>query len=232
LLGSSRYVDEPTVPLDRCAAYLNFDMVGRLRDNKLSLQGIGSSTAWKAMIEKRNVVAGFDVSLQEDPYLPTDATAFYSKKVPVLAFFTGSHDEYHRPTDDIDTLNYEGLERITKFARLLTRDLAMQESRPDYVQVEQRKKASVSGLRVYLGTVPDYAAEVEGLKLSGVRAGGPADKAGLKGGDIVVEFAGIKVRNIDDYMVAFNAVKINQPAKIIVMRDGKRTELTVTPEGR
>ena len=100
------------------------------------------------------------------------------------------------------------------------------------MKVEKKKQASVSGLRVYLGTVPDYAAEVEGLKLSGVRAGGPADKAGLKGGDIVVEFAGITVRNIDDYMVAFNAVKVGKPAKVIVLRDGKKTELTVVPEGR
>lgn len=232
LLGSSRFTEKPPIALNRTTAYLNFDMVGRLRDNKLHLQGIGSSTAWKGLIEKRNVVSGFDVSLQEDPYLPTDATAFYSQKVPVLAFFTGSHDDYHRPTDDAPTLNYEGLERITKLARLITRDLVQTDLKPEYVKVEKKKQASVSGLRVYLGTVPDYAAEVEGLKLSGVRAGGPADKAGLKGGDIVVEFAGITVRNIDDYMVAFNAVKVGKPAKVIVLRDGKKTELTVVPEGR
>lgn len=95
------------MPLSNVVAYVNFDMVGRLRDNKLILQGIGSSPAWRKLIEKRNVAAGFNLTLQEDPYLPTDTTPFYPKNVPVIAFFTGSHEEYHRPADKPDTLNYE-----------------------------------------------------------------------------------------------------------------------------
>ncbi len=232
LLGSARYADNPHIPHQFVSAYLNFDMVGRMRDNRLILQGIGSSSGWKRLIEKANVVGGFDLKLQEDPYLPTDATSFYPKKVPVLAFFTGSHDDYHRPTDDADTLNYEGIERVTKFARTIVRDLVKPGARPDWAKVDRSKKASVSGLRVYLGTVPDYAAEVEGVKLSGVRGGAPADKAGMKGGDIVVEFAGIPVKNIDDYMVAFNAVKVDKPVDIVVLRDGKKVKLTIIPEGR
>lgn len=232
LIGSARYADKPPIPHQFVSAYLNFDMVGRMRDNKLMLQGIGSSAAWKRLIEKANVAAGFDLKLQDDPYLPTDATSFYPKKIPVLAFFTGSHDEYHRPSDDADTLNYEGVERVTKFARTIVRDLVKPGARPEWAKVDRSSKASVSGLRVYLGTIPDYAAEVEGVKLSGVRGGAPADKAGLKGGDIIVEFGGIPVKNIEDYMVAFNAVKVDKPAKLVVMRDGKRTELTIVPEGR
>ncbi len=232
LLGSARYAEKPHIPHDFVSAYLNFDMVGRLRENRLILQGIGSSPAWKRLIEKANVVGGFDLKLQDDPYLPTDATSFYPKNIPVLAFFTGSHDDYHRPSDDADTLNYEGLERVTKFARIIARDLVKPGARPEWAKVDRSSKASVSGLRVYLGTIPDYAAEVEGVKLSGVRGGAPADKAGLKGGDVVVEFAGIPVKNIDDYMVAFNAVKIDKPEKIVVLRDGKRVTLTIVPAGR
>lgn len=233
LIGSAHFAEHPAVPLSNVVAYVNFDMVGRLRDNKLNLQGIGSSPAWRKLIEKRNVAAGFNLTLQEDPYLPTDTTPFYPKNVPVIAFFTGSHEEYHRPADKPDTLNYEGLERITKFARALVTDLMTGAERPAYAKVE--KKDGGGGreqLRAYLGTIPDYAQEVAGVKLSGTRGGSPAEKAGLKGGDIIVEFAGQKITNIYDYTYAMEAVKIGQPVKVIVLRDGKRVELTATPEVR
>jgi len=211
---------------------LNFDMVGRLHDNKLTLQGIGSSPAWTKLIEKRNVAAGFDLTLQDDPYLPTDTTALYPKGIPVLAFFTGSHDDYHRPTDKADTLNYPGLQRIAQFARGLVLELE-QAPRPAYAQVAARDAGGGrETLRAYLGTIPDYATEVQGVKLSGVRAGGPADKAGLKGGDIIVEFGGTKVANIYDYTYALDAVKIGQPVTIIVLRNGERVSVSVTPEAR
>jgi hypothetical protein len=233
LIGSSWFAEHPPVGLTNVVAYLNFDMVGRLRDNKLTLQGIGSSPAWTKLIEKRNVAAGFNLTLQEDPYLPTDTTALYPKGVPVLAFFTGGHDDYHRPTDKPDTLNYEGMERIAKFARSILLDLEAPE-RPSYAQVAQRDAGSGGRetLRAYLGTIPDYATEVQGVKLSGVRAGGPADKAGLKGGDVIVEFGSTKIANIYDYTYAMDAVKIGQPVNVVVVRNGERVNLTVVPEAR
>ena len=157
-------------------------MVGRLRDNKLILQGVGSSSIWTKLIEKRNVPIGFNLTLQPDPYLPTDVTAFYPKEVPVLSFFTGGHENYNRPTDDIETLNYEGLERISKLADGIISDLVTAVERPEYVRVErsQSQEGSRDTLRAYLGTIPDYTTEGTGVKLSGVRAGGPADKAGSK----------------------------------------------------
>src|SRR6185295_6060907 len=119
LIGSAWFAEHPSVSLTNIDAYLNFDMVGRLQDNKLTLQGTGSSPIWPKLIEKRNVATGFTLTLQEDPYLPTDTTSIYPKGIPVLAFFTGSHDDYQRPTDKADTLNYEGAERIAKFAKSL-----------------------------------------------------------------------------------------------------------------
>jgi Tol biopolymer transport system component len=233
LIGSTHFAGHPPVPLSNVVAYVNFDMVGRLRDNKLSLQGIGSSPAWRKLIEKRNVAAGFNLTLQEDPYLPTDTTAFYPKNVPVIAFFTGSHEEYHRPADKPDTLNYEGLERVAKFARGLVTDLMRDTERPAYAKVERRDGGGGrEQLRAYLGTIPDYATEVAGVKISGTRGGSPAEKAGLKGGDVIVEFNGQKVANIYDYTYAMDAVKIGQPVKVVVLRDGKRLELTATPEAR
>jgi Tol biopolymer transport system component len=234
LIGSSYFVEHPLLPLSNVIAYVNFDMVGRLRDNKLSLQGVGSSAGWRKQIEKRNVAAGFNLTLQDDPYLPTDVTAFYPKRVPVLNFFTGSHEEYHRPTDRPETLDYEGLARITRFARALLSDLAQNVERPDYLVVARSDAGGGSreNLRAYLGTIPDYATEVAGVKLSGVRAGGPADKGGLKAGDIIVEFGGKKIANIYDYTYAMDAAKIGEPVSVVVQRDGQRVPLKVTPEVR
>lgn len=235
LIGSHHFAENPPVPLENMAAYFNFDMVGRMRENKLLLQGTGSSPDWNKIIERKNVVAGFDIDLKDDPYLPTDATSFYPKKVPVLAFFTGSHEDYNRPTDDATTLDYAAMERIGLFARALAIDVAEREERPAYAEVERPKSQSAgrSGLRAYTGTIPDYAADdVQGVKLSGVRADGPADKAGLRGGDVIVELAGLEITNIYDYTFALNAVKIGEPVDVIVLRDGERLTLTIIPEAR
>ncbi len=233
LVGSHHFAEKPVTALTNIVACVNFDMVGRLRENKLTLQGIGSSSAWRRLLEKRNVAAGFSLVLQDDPYLPTDVTSFYPKKLPVLNFFTGSHPEYHRPADTADTLDYPGMERIAKFARALLSDLVKASDRPDYLTVAQSERGgSRDNLRAYLGTIPDYATEVVGLKLSGVRGASPADKAGLKAGDVIVEFNKQKVANIYDYTYALDAVKIGQPVEVTVLRDGKRVTLTVTPEAR
>ncbi len=234
LIGSSYFVEHGGIALEKVGAYINFDMVGRLRENKLMLQGVGSSSGWPALIEKRNVPVGFNLTLQADPYLPTDVTAFYPKKVPVLNFFTGAHEDYNRPTDDPATLNYEGMARLVQLGHGLILDVAAAPERLDYQEVERSQGGGGSRdtLRAYLGTIPDYTTEIAGVKLSGVRAGGPADKAGLKGGDIIVEFGGQQIANIYDYTYALDAVKIGEPIQVIVLRDGNRVTFTVIPEAR
>jgi Tol biopolymer transport system component len=234
LIGSSHFVEHPAIPLSNTVAYINFDMVGRLHENKLNLQGVGSSALWRRLAEKRNVAAGFNLVLQEDPYLPTDVTAFYPKQVPVLNFFTGSHEDYHRPTDTPEKLNYEGMERIAQLARGLILDLVKNPERPDYLKITRSDGGGGSreNLRAYLGTIPDYTTEVVGVKLSGVRGGSPAEKAGLKGGDIIVEFGGQKIANIYDYTYALDAAKIGKQVDLVVVREGKRVTLATTPEAR
>lgn len=232
LLGSTRFSETAPLALSNIVAYLNFDMVGRLQENKLTLQGAGSSTIWRKLIEKRNVAAGFSLVVQDDPYLPTDTTAFYPKGIPTLSFFTGSHEDYHRPTDDTEKLNWDGLARITRFAAALSADL-VQGPPPDYVKVERSDRGgNRDNLRAYLGTVPDYTSEVKGVKLSGVRGGSPAEKAGLKAQDVIVEFAGQKIGNIYDYTYALDAVKIGQVVKIVVQRGEQQVTIDVTPEAR
>ncbi|MBI1841474.1 MAG: M28 family peptidase [Verrucomicrobia bacterium] len=234
LLGSAHFAEHPMLPLTQMVAYVNFDMVGRLRDNKLIVQGAGSSARWRALMEKRNVSSGFSLVLQDDPYLPTDVTSLYPKGIPAINFFTGSHEDYHRPSDTAEKINYEGLERIARLAQGIARDLLNPKETLGYVKVERSGSAGGSreGLRAYLGTIPDYAAEVSGVRLSGVRGGSPADKAGLKGGDTLVGFAGQKIANIYDYTYALDAVKIGQAVDIEILRDGKRLKIAVTPEAR
>lgn len=230
LIGSSAYCEKPPVP---AAACLNFDMVGRLKDNELILQGLGSSSAWKPLIEKRNVAAGFNLKTQDDPFLPTDATSFYLKQTPILNFFTGLHEQYHHPDDDADLLNYPGMERIAKFSAAILKDLTTKSENPDYVKVEASANMSTrraSG--VYLGTIPDYVSDGDGLKLSGVRAGSPAEKAGVQGGDVVVELGGMAVKNIYDYTYAMDGLKIGQKTTIVVMRNGKKVKLDLVPGTR
>lgn len=148
LLGSSHFVDDGPLPLERIAAYLNFDMVGRSRENKLTLQAVGSSEAWPRFIERSNVPVGFDLVLQEDPYLPTDSLPFNRAGVPTLNFFTGSHADYHRPTDRPDAINYDDLARVARLATLITTRLANAADAPGFVEVERKRQEGGDRRRV------------------------------------------------------------------------------------
>ncbi len=235
IIGSNYFVEHPPVPKERIAAYINFDMVGRVKDNTLIVQGVGSSDAWKGLVEKNNVPIGLNLKLDDDPYLPTDVTAFYPKGIPVLSFFSGNHEDYHRPTDDIESLNYDDMARVAKLVTNVTLDLMKRESPPAYAKVAPTSAhaGSRASMRVYLGTIPDYApGDVEGVKLSGVKSGGPADKAGIQGGDTIVEIAGKAIKNIYDYTYAMDALKIGEGVPIVVVREGKRVTLSIVPEAR
>jgi Tol biopolymer transport system component len=230
LVGSHKLAADSVINMKNVEAYINFDMVGRLKDNKLILQGLGSSSAWKKMIEKRNVSAGFNLTLQDDPYVPTDAMSLYQAGVPVLAIFTGIHDDYHRPSDDADKIDYAGMERIAKFAQGIVEEL-LKADRIDYLKVEMSKSMSAGskGFSVYLGTIPDYVAEVEGVKLSGVRTGAPAEKAGLKGGDVIIKLAGKDIKNVYDYTYVLGDLQPDKTVEIVILRDSKQVVLNITP---
>ena len=237
LLGSSHFVEAAKKTAGKAdlagafSAYLNMDMVGRLKD-ALIFQGVGSSSVWTREIEQRNAVIGLPVTTISDTYLPTDATSFYIAGVPILAAFTGSHEEYHSPRDTADRLNYKGLYDIARLMALIARSQAQAATPPDYIKVENTQSQGRVG-NVYLGTIPDYASEgVKGVKISGVVQGGPAAKAGLQGGDVIVGLGGAALENIYDYMQAMNGLKVGQETGIIVERDGKRLNLKMTPAVR
>lgn len=233
LIGSNAFVGSPPVPIDQIAAYLNFDMVGRMRDNKLTVQAAGTSPAWASMLERANIAAGFNLQLQQDPYLPTDSASFNQAGVPTLNFFTGTHTDYHKPSDTADKIDYEDLNRVVNFAVNLTNRVMIADEAPAFTKVEQQTDNSGrADVRVFTGTIPDYATEAKGLLLSGVIGGGPAEAAGLKEGDVIVEIAGQSITNIYDYTYALEVLKIGEPTKVVFLRDGKRRETTLTPAAR
>lgn len=235
LLGASRFVDEGPLAMEHLAAYVNFDMVGRVDDNKLILQAVGSSPSWSRLIEQSNVPVGFDLVLQDDAYLPTDSTAFHQQKVPTLNFFTGSHIDYHRPSDKPETLNYEDLERVSQLGYLIARKLVGLEAAPEFTEVElaaDRDAGSSDSVRVFTGTIPDYTSDAEGLLLSGVIEDGPAELAGLREGDLIVQLGDQTITNIYDYSYALEAIKIDVTIPVVFIRDGERLEGEITPTAR
>ena len=233
LIGSSAFVNTPPIAVNELAAYLNFDMVGRMQDNKLAVQATGSSATWASLVERANVAAGFNLTLQPDPYQPTDVATFNQASVPSLNFTTGAHLDYHKPSDTADKINYEDLDRIAEFATTIATRLIDSEQAPQFVKVEQSSQTvNRTGVRVFTGTVPDYAADAKGLLLGGVIGGGPAEQAGLQKGDVIVEIAGQTIANIYDYTYALELLKIGEPVKVVYMRGSERRETTLTPGAR
>lgn len=236
LLGSEHFATNlaGADPLtNKVSAYLNMDMIGRMQDQVL-IQGVGSSKDWTGHIERRNIPVGLPILIQNDPYLPTDVRTFYLKGVPVLNAFTGSHEDYHSPRDTADKLNYEGNAKIARFIALIARGLATETQPPEYSEYARPENLNVrANMRAYLGTIPDYIeSEIKGLPLSGVTKGAPADEAGIKQGDIIVELAGKKIENIYDYTFSIEALKIGETVKIVVVRNGERIETNITPVSR
>ncbi len=234
LLGATDFVNDKDLDPTATMAYVNFDMVGRSTNNKLSVQAVGSSPEWKKILERRNVPVGFDLQLVEDPYLPTDSAAFDRADVPTLNFFTGSHADYHRPSDTADLLNYEDLARVARLGALVALDLAQADEPLEFARVERKRESGGDRdtVRAYTGTIPDYATEVEGLLLGGVMPGGPAEEAGLKEGDVIVRFGEQTITNIYDYTYALDAAKPDVPLEVIYMRGDERIETTLTPRAR
>ena len=240
LLGSTHFTrslggapDHATSPAPWIVAYLNMDMIGRL-DNTLTLQGVGSSALWRDEINRANATIGLPIALQDDSYVPSDATAFYLKGVPILSAFTGAHEEYHTPRDTAERINYDGAERISRLMANLTHALATRPDAPQYRRIAQPERpVKRANVRAYLGTIPDYAqGEVRGLKVAGIVAGGPAERAGVRDGDVIVELAGKTIENIYDYTYALNAIKVGITATLVVLRGQERLTLLVTPGSR
>ncbi len=266
LLGSKYFVNNPTVPLANIVAMVNMDMIGRLRERKLTVGGIGTAIDWNKIVKEKNslkILSGglkpsdlpvpkypdetkpaasvkvldpsrFNLQLSQDGFGPSDHSSFYGKKIPVLFFFTGTHEDYHKPTDTPEKINYYGLERITGFVEQIVKVVDRNPTRPVYKVA--KSSAPAGGRRrfnVSLGTIPSYSdSDGTGLVLDGVRKGSAAEKAGVKSGDKIVKIAGKEIRNISDYMFMLGEMSPGKTYEVTVVRNGKTVKLKLVPAAR
>jgi hypothetical protein len=235
LLGSKHYCNkEPLFPLARTVAMVNLDMVGRLTKSakgtgdKLIVEGLGTAKEFEKLLDRLSSGAGFDLIKKKGGTGPSDHDSFYRQKIPVLFFWTGMHKDYHRPTDTADKINVRGMKKIATLAERVIGELARGQ-RPAYVKVAESFVPRAGNIP-RLGIMPNYESENEGVLVGGVSDGGPAAKAGLKVGDLIVEIAGRPVTNINTYMAVLGQTPRNQPADVVVLRHGKRVNLKVTPQ--
>ena len=229
-LGSEYFVEHTPVPIDSIDAMLNFDMVGRLRADKLIVYGVATAKELPAILDSANATTGLAIAAQGDGFGPSDHSSFYAKNIPVLHFFTDLHEDYHRASDVADKINAGGEARVVALAERVARTIADRPARLTYVRSAQPAPvAAREGTDVYLGTIPDMAGgDTPGLRITGVRAGSPADIGGLKGGDVIVEFGGKPVKDLYEYSDALYAHKPGDVVSIVVLRGGQRVTLQVT----
>lgn len=225
LLGSAHFVKNSPVPTDQMIAMLNMDMIGRMDENKLIVYGAGTSTKWKDVLNELNH-DNFKLTFHDEGYGPSDHTSFYGKAIPVLHFFTGAHPDYHRPSDDADKINSTGAQQVIEYVYRIAKNVNNTSGEIDYVNIPQRQ-TSRRGFRVYVGTIPDYSENVKGLKISGVSKDGPAEKAGLLGGDIIIKFGEKEVSNIYDYTYALQDATPGDIVDVVVIRNDKEMTFKV-----
>lgn len=228
LIGSAKYVEQPVIPLDKTIAMYNMDMVGRLTDNTLTIYGTGTSPTFKDDLTKLNGPREFKLTMKPEGFGPSDHSSFYSKKIPVLHFFTGTHNDYHRPSDDWDKINFEGMTRVVGLVEDMVTLTALTEKKPEYVSVPGSAQVGRSGNRPYFGTIPDFGKETKGYAISGAAPGSPAEKGGLKAGDAIIQLGTHKISDLDSFDLALRAYSAGQEIEVTVLREMKEVKLKVT----
>ena len=236
LLGSTHYVGQPAVPLDRTVAMVNLDSVGRLREGRLHVMGVDTGQGLRTLVEQAGQGAPAQLALRGDGVGPSDHTAFLNRERPVVFFFTGAHADYHRPSDTWDKIDADGLRTVTTVAYRVVRALADRDDRPAFVRVPggpPRAGAGAAGYGPYFGAVPDFGeAPHPGVRVGGVRPGSPADRAGLRAGDVIVRFAGVAVRTLDDLVFALRSRRPGDAVEVSYLRDGTERAVQATLEER
>ncbi len=228
LLGSAHYVKEPIFPLEETAAMLNLDMVGRLREGKINVEGTGTGTGFDQLVDRLNT-DGLKITKRPGGTGPSDHDTFFRKKIPVLFFFTGSHSDYHRPSDTADKINLVGMKQVADLAQKIVVDLSGAEKRPEFVAVASPAvKGGPSGPK--LGLRLDYNYEKEGVYLEGVVPGGAAEKGGLKDHDVILEIAGKQVTNLQTYMTVMSQQVAGKEIEVVVRRKDQNVKLKVVPQ--
>lgn len=233
MLGSSEYVKRPATPLENTVLMVNLDMVGRLRERRLYVFGAESGTDLRTVVTRAAQGLPLTLRLRGDPLAPSDHTPFYLRERPVLLLSTGIHGAYHRPGDTWEKINAEGMETILTFAARLIERVGSANSPPVYVELARPPLRRSAGYGPFFGVVPDFGeSDRPGVKLGGVRPGSPADRAGVKAGDIIVRFADLEVHTLYDLTFALRAARPGDRVQVILLRDGREVLAEATLEPR
>ena len=230
LLGSANYARNPAVSLDQTVAMLNMDMVGRLGDDPLIVNGTGTAEEWGAILDTVETEFGIPLARSPDGYGPSDHTSFYAQGLPVLHFFTNVHGEYHRPSDHWELVDREGLERVAQLVESVLRTVADRPERLAYVAGAGTppEEQTTGGYGAYLGTVPDFAPVDFGVRLSGVSGGSPAEEAGMRAGDVLIRLGGLEIGDLYALTDALRALEPGTEVEAVFLRDGQEIAVAVT----
>jgi Peptidase family M28/PDZ domain/PA domain len=235
LLGSAEWVKEPTRPLDKAVAMLNMDMIGRIKDDKVYIGGVGTGSTFQGILEQAQAKAGFKIEYSPGGYSSSDHTSFVSKRIPVLFFFSGLHSDYHKPSDTWEKINAGAAVRLLDLVESVEQKIASAPERPSFVTVVEDKpvaSGSGSGYGAYFGSIPDFGQVENGVKFSDVKPGSPAAKAGLKAGDVLVQFGDRPIKNLYDFTDALRRGKVGDVVEVKVIRDGQPISASVKLEQR
>jgi len=236
LLGSAEWVKEPTRPLAKAVAMINMDMIGRIKDDKIYIGGIGTGSTFKSVLEQAEKDAPFKVESSPGGYSSSDHTSFVTKKIPVLFFFSGLHSDYHKPSDTWDKINGASAARLLDMVENVALQLANTDQPPTFQVVAEEKPiggiGGGGGYGPYFGSVPDFGQVENGVKFSDVRPNSPAAKAGFKAGDILVQFGDKPIKNLYDFTDALRRSKAGDVVEVKVLRDGQPVTASVKLEQR
>ncbi len=229
LLGSQAWLESPTLPLDKCLAMVNLDMIGRLGDAGVAVDGVSTWKGFRELVERANTT-GIEVGMTAGSMSGrSDHASFISKGIPAIHLFTGAHVDYHRPSDDVDKLNMAGLVDVTRLVRRILDGLDAAAEKIVYQKPPvAKRKVKRRGSGVWLGTIPAYTQEEGGVLLQGASPGSPAEAAGIQKDDILVGFDDVEVENIYDFVNALRSRKPGDKVKLVVKRNGKRVKLEAT----
>jgi aminopeptidase YwaD len=234
LLGSAEWVKEPTRPLAKAVAMINMDMIGRIKDDKVYIGGVGTGSTFKAVLDQAQKETPFKIEYSAGGYSSSDHTSFVTKKIPVLFFFSGLHSDYHKPSDTWDKINAPSAARLLDMVESVAVQLANTNQPPAFQVVAEEKPlgGGGGGYGPYFGSVPDFGQVENGVKFSDVRPNSPAAKAGLKAGDILVQFGDKPIRNLYDFTDALRRSKVGDVVEVKVLRDGQPVTASVKLEQR
>jgi len=235
LLGSAAWVKDPTRPLDKAVAMLNMDMIGRIKDDKVYIGGVGTGSTFKSVLEQAQKDAPFKIEYSAGGYSSSDHTSFVIKKIPVLFFFSGLHSDYHKPSDTWDKINAPSAARLLDLIGNVALQLANAPETPAFQVVAEDKPPAGGGgggYGPYFGSIPDFGQTENGVKFSDVKPNSPAAKAGLKAGDILIQFGEKPIKNLYDFTDALRSSKVGDVVEVKVLRDGQTVTASVKLELR